>query len=193
MATLSDLGKKVRNTRHRLSTFFLQVHTGSFEFVNVGRIINASFSSEPVASSGDQDGRESSELFNITVSFAMLQTSNEELSLLEELAMPSDATNFPNGHNIYVSGSKVLTSDLNSALTGGEPDYTVLSDDSGEPYDPDGLYFKNVLLKPSPDIDLAGEESSIGVEFTGRLETSVMSGFDDTTTSSANHINVSPE
>jgi hypothetical protein len=156
--------------------------------------MNGSFSSEPVTSSADQDGRESSQLFNITVSFAMMQTSNEELSLLDELAMPSDTDKFPNGHRIYVSGSKLLTSELNSSLNGdGDPDYTTLGDDSSEPHDVDGLYFKNVLLKPSPDIDLSGEESSIGLEFNGRLETDALSGFDDNGTEDANHIVVSPE
>lgn len=197
MATLNDLAKKVRNTRHRLSTFFLQVYdsgTSAYEFVNIGRVMNGSFTSEPVTSSADQDGRESSQLFDLTVSYAMMQTSNEELSLLSELAMPSDGTNFPNGHRIYVSGGKLLTSQLNSALdANGDPDYTVLGDTSSDPHDVDGLYFKNVLLKPSPDIDLAGEESSIGIEFTGRVNTDVMSGFDDNTVSDANHIVVSPE
>lgn len=194
MATLTDLGKKVRNTRRRLSSFFLQVHTGSYEFVNMGRIINATFNSESIASSGDQDGRESAQLFDITVSFALLQTSNEELSLLEELAMPSDTTNFPNGHRVYVSGSKLLTSTLNSNLTGnGDPDYQVFGDTSSDPSDPDGLYFKNVLLKPSPEIDLSGDESTIGLEFTGRIETSVLSGLDDDTSSDGNHIVISPE
>ena len=194
MATLSDLAKRVRNTRHRLSTFFLQVYNSGYEFVNMGRVMNGSFSSEPVTSSADQDGRESSQLFNITVSFAMMQTSNEELSLLDELAMPSDASNFPNGHRIYVSGGKLLTSELNGALDGsGNPDYTVLGDTSSDPHDVDGLFFKNVLLKPSPDIDLAGEESSIGIEFTGRLETDALSGFDDNAQADANHIVVSAE
>lgn len=195
MATLSDLAKKVRNTRHRLSSFFIQVHTGSaYEFRSMGRVMNGSFTSEPVTSSADQDGRESSQLFNITVSFALMQTSNAEMALLDELAMPSDTTNFPNGHRIYVSGGKLQTSQLNSSLTGdGDPDYTVLGDDASEPHDVDGLYFKNVLIKPSPDIDLSGEESSIGLEFNGRLETDALSGFDDNSQSDANHIVVSPE
>ena len=189
---LSNLAKKVRNTRNRLSSFFLQVHTGSYEFVNMGRVMNGSFSSEPVTSSADQDGRESAQLFDITVSFAMMQTSNAELSLLSDLAIPSDTTNFPNGHRIYVSGSKLLTDTLNSNLidTGdnkGDPDYSALKSE-----DPDGLYFKNVLLKPSPDIDLAGDESSIGIEFTGRVNTDVMQGF-DRDESDANHIVISPE
>jgi hypothetical protein len=156
--------------------------------------MNGSFTSEPVTSSADQDGRESSQLFNITVSFALMQTSNAEMALLDELAMPSDTTNFPNGHRIYVSGGKLQTSQLNSSLTGdGDPDYTTLGDDSSDPHDVDGLYFKNVLLKPSPDIDLSGEESSIGLEFNGRLETDALSGFDDNGQSDANHIVVSPE
>jgi len=147
-----------------------------------------------VNSSADQDGRESSQLFNITVTLALMQTSNAELSLLDELAMPSDTTHFRNGHRIYVSGGKLLTSELNSALDGsGNPDYTVLGDDSTDPHDVDGMFFKNVLLKPSPDIDLSGEESSIGLEFNGRLETDALSGFDDETQADANHIVVSPE
>lgn len=193
MATLSDLGKKVRNTRHRLSSFFLQIYDGGYMFTNMGRVMNGSFTTDPITSSADQDGRESSQLFQVTVSFAMMQTSNAELSLLDELAMPSDVTNFPNGHRLYISGSKLKTSTLNSNLIGsganqGDPDYTSLSAE-----DPDGIYFKNILFKPSPEIDLSGDESSIGVEFTGRLNTEVMQGFADTSDETANHIVISPE
>lgn len=196
MATLADLGKKVRNTKHRLSSFFLQDHDGTnYTFRNMGRVMNASFESSPVTSSADQDGRESSQLFEITVSFALMQTSNTELALMEELAMPTDETNFPNGHRLYVSGSKLQTSTLNNNLTSsvtglqdGQPDYTQLSSE-----DPDGIYFRNVLLKPSPEIDLGGEESSIGVEFTGTVEHDAFAGFDDTSQEDGNWIVVSPE
>jgi len=194
MATLSDLSKKVRNTRHRQSSFFLQVYDTAYTFVNMGRVMNANFSSEPVTSSADQDGRESSQLFNITVTFALMQTSNEELSMMGDLAIPSDATNFPNGHRLYVSGGKLLTSELNSALTaGGDPDYTQLGDTATAPSDPDGFYFKNVLFKPSPDIDLSGGEAMIGLEFTGQLNLSALDGMDDKTVEDANHIVISPE
>jgi len=195
MATLSDLGKKVRNTRHRLSTFFIQDYDGSYLFRNAGRIMNGSFESTPVTSSADQDGRESSQLFDITVTFALMQTSNTELALMEEFAMPTDTDNFPNGHRIYVSGSKLQTSTLNNNLTSGvsdlqdgQPDYTQLSAE-----DPDGIYFRNVLLKPSPEIDLSGEESSIGLEFTGTVEQQAFNGFDDTTKEDGNWLVISPE
>ena len=161
----------------------------------MGRVINSSFTAEPVTSSQDQDGRGSAELFDITVSFALLQTSNEELSLSDALAVPPDREDFSNGHYIYVSGSKISTSELLKATysTNSFPDYTVLGDPSNEPYDPDGLYFRNVLLKPSPDIDLSGEESMIGVEFTGRVSTEQMNGLDDETQADANHIYLSSE
>lgn len=196
MATLADLGKKVRNTEHRLSSFFLQDHDGSnYLFRNMGRVINGSFETSPVTSSMDQDGRESSQLFEMTVSFALIQSSNVELALMEELAMPTDDTNFPNGHRIYISGSKLQTSTLNNNLTSGvsglqdgQPDYTQLSSE-----DPDGIYFRNVLLKPSPTIDLAGEESTIGLEFTAKVEHDAFVGFDDTTQEDGNWIVVSPE
>lgn len=194
MATLADFAKKVRNTKNRQSSAFLRVHTGSaYEFKNMGRIMDASFNAEPVASDADQDGRESSQLFDITVSFTLMQASNEELSQLSELAMPTDDTNYPNGHSLYFSGSKLLTSDLNASLDGNDlPDYTVLGVDGGVE-DPDGMFFQNVLLKPSAEISLDGETALIPIEFTGRLPLSAFTGFDDETASDANHIVVSPE
>jgi len=195
MATLSDLAKKVRNTKNRQSQAFLRVWQGSaYEFENVGRIMDSSFNAEPVASDADQDGRESSQLFDITVSFTMMQASNEELSLLTELALPTDETNYPNGHSIYFSGDNQLqTSTLNSNLTTDEhPDYTVFGDTTTDPSDPDGVYFRNILLKPSAEIDLSGETSMLPIEFTGRLPLSAFEGFDDNSLEDGNHINVSP-
>jgi hypothetical protein len=198
MASLADLSKKVRNTTHRNAQAFLrietEVDTGSdgnvdtieYSYVNVGRFMNASFSSEPVTSSADQDGRESSQLFNITVTLALMQTSNSELSLLEDLANPplNELGTYSNGHTIYFSGSnQVTTTDMNNAVdtSTGDLDFATLSD-------PNGLLFENVLFKPSPDIDLSGEESSIGLEFTGTVETQELNDLDTTQT-----ILVSPE
>lgn len=194
MATLSSLGKKVRNTTHRNSQAFLRIEQNDggspaaieYSYANFGRFMNASFSSEPVTSSADQDGRESSQLFNITVTFALMQTSNEELSLLSELALPDGGTldRYANGHTIYFSGdNQVTTSDMNNAVDSSTGDL-----DMGTLSDPDGLLFENVLLKPSPDIDLTGEESSIGLEFTGIVETQELDDLDTTQT-----ITVSPE
>lgn len=200
MANLSDLAKKVRNTKNRQSSAFLRVWTGSaYEFKNMGRIMDAAFNAEPVASEADQDGRESSQLFNITVSFTMMQASNEEISLLSELALPSDATNYANGHTIYFSGSKLLTSDLNASLTSGVsgvpddlPDYTVLGAPGGVE-DADGMLFRNILLKPGAEISLDSETSLIPIEFTGTLPLESFNGFDDETAEDANHIVVSPD
>jgi len=195
MATLSDLAKKVRNTVNRQSQAFLRVWTGSaYEFRNVGRIMDSSFNAESVSSDADQDGRESTELYDITVSFSMMQTTNEELSLLEELAIPTDEINYPNGHSIYFSGDNQLaTSTLNSKLTTGEhPDYTVFGDTTTDPSDPNGIYFRNVLLKPSTEINLSGDSSMIPVEFTGRLPLSAFSDLDNESLEDGNHIVVSP-
>jgi hypothetical protein len=200
MATLSDLGKKVNNTVSRQSSAFLRVWTGSaYEFKNMGRIMDASFNAEPITSEQDQDGRSSTQLWDITVSFVMMQASPEEISLLEELSVPTDETNYPNGHTIYFSGGKLLTSDLNSSLTSGVsgvdddlPDYTVLGA-SGGVYDPNGILFQNVLPNPGAEINLDSEVGTIPMEFTGRLPLSALSGFDDETSEDANHIVISPE
>jgi len=194
MASLSDLAKKVRNTTHRNAQAFLRLEQNDggspaaieYSYANLGRFMNASFSSEPVTSSADQDGRESSQLFNITVSLALMQTSNEELALLDDLAMGPLGTldRYLNGHTLYFSGSnQVTTSDMNNAVDSSTGDLNF-----GTLTDPDGLLFENVLLKPSPDIDLSGEESSIGLEFTGTVETQELSDLDST-----QRILVSPE
>ena len=191
MAALSDLAKKVRNTTHRNSQAFLRTETddgsGSIEYgiTNLGRFMNASFSSDPVTSSADQDGRESSQLFNITVSLALMQTSNYELSLLGQLAMPDPGSldRYLNGHSLYFSGTnQVTTAAVQAAIdtASGDIDFATLND-------PNGIFFKNVLLKPSPEIDLSGDESSIGLEFTGTVETGELSNLETTQT-----INISP-
>ena len=193
MATLSDLGKKVRNTRNRLSSLFITVVKGSINYYfaySLGRIMNASFSGEPVASSPDQDGRESAQLFDITVSFALMQTSSEELSLLEDLAMHPDPK-MSNGHFVYASGSKMSADDYDSVISkqDGLPDYTLLADkDSPGPYDPDGIFFKNALLKPSPEINLSGDESSIGIEIVGRIRLDTLRGFGDEDDPEGNYV-----
>lgn len=186
MATLADLAKKVRNTINRQSQAFLRVESWDstnsekdFEFVNMGRIMGGSFNAEAIASDADQDGRESSQLFNITVSFTMMQASNEELSLLSELALPSPGGNdlYSNGHTLYFSGSnQVSTADINGALTDDDsagigtnetlPDFGT---SAGQLDDPNGLIFENVLLKPGAEISLDSETSMIPIEFTGRV------------------------
>jgi hypothetical protein len=192
MASLTDLAKKVRNTVHRNAQAFLRIEENDggspasieYSWANLGRFMNASFTSDPVTSSQDQDGRESSQLFDITVSLALMQTSNAELSLLSELAMPSPGSldRYLNGHTLYFSGdNQVTTSDMNDAIDSSSGE-TTFGTGSGELDDPNGILFKNVLLKPSPDIDLAGEESSIGIEFTGTLETAELDNLDTSQT-----------
>jgi len=151
--------------------------------------VASSSSSDSIASSGDQDGRESAQLFDITVSLALMQTSNLELSLLSELAMPDpgELDRYLNGHTLYFSGdNQVTTADVNNALDTATGELS-FGTNAGELDDPDGLLFKNVLFKPSPDIDLAGDESSIGLEFTGTVETQELEGLENTQT-----INISP-
>lgn len=194
--TLITLAKKVRNTVNRQSSAFIRVWNSSesaYEFRNMGRITDGSVESEPVASDADQDGRESSQLFTFTVQFMMMQASSEEIEMLEDLALPEDETNYPNGHTIYFSGDKLLTSDLNASLTNDLPDYTILGDTGSDPSDPNGICFVNVLLKPSLSFNLDGETSMIGLEFTGRTSTKAFNGFDDNTQEDGNHIVISPE
>lgn len=163
MADLNTLAKRVRNTKTRRSNFFLRTYDsgGEATYVNMGRVKDASFESEPIVSDPDQDGRESVQAYNITLTFTMQQASNVELSMIPDLAMPP-ADEYPNGHTLYVSGhNKVTTDAVNASLD---------SDDlPGMLDDPDGIGFINVLLKPSPSIPLSEGESVIVVEMTGRV------------------------
>jgi len=153
-------------------------------WVSVGRFMNASFESTPVASSADQDGRESSELFDVTVTLSLMQTSNEELSLMDDLAIPDPQSYdfYLNGHTLYFSESnRITTTEMNNATDNATGNVT-FGTGSNELDDPDGLLFENVLLKPSPEIDLSGEESSIGLEFTGMVEQQELTDLDSTQT-----------
>lgn len=165
MADLNTLAKRVRNTRTRRSNFFLRTYGSTpseAQFVNMGRIQDASFEAEPIVSDADQDGRESVQAYNVTLTFTMQQASKDELGMIADLAMPP-VDLYPNGHTIYVSGhNKVTTAMVNDALD--EDDLPDMVDD-----DPDGIGFINVLLKPSPTIPLSDGVSLIVVETTGRV------------------------
>jgi hypothetical protein len=114
----------------------------------------------------DQDGRQSTQLWEVTVSFTMQQASNQELSLQQFLALPDDSS-YDNGHDIYVSGSK----DVSTTDVGDDP-----TDMGGS--DPEGILFENVLLNPSPQVNLSGEVSLIEVEFTAKLELDAFESLD---------------
>ena len=75
----------------------------------------------------------------------------------------------------------------------GLPDYTQLADPSTPVYDPDGIFFKNALLKPDIEINLSGEESSIGIEFTGRLSIDNLKGFGNENEVDGNYIVLSAQ
>ena len=157
-----------------------------YDYRNVGRIMDSSFNAEPVASDADQDGRESSQLFDVTLSFTMMQTSNEELSLLTDLALPDSEGGrfYANGHYIYFSGTnQVSTADVNAAVV-DDPDFRKdgalsFGTGAGELDDPNGMLFENVLFKPSAEIDLSGEASMLPIEFTGRLPLSEVGSLDN--------------
>jgi hypothetical protein len=161
-----------------------------FVWVNMGRFTSADFTSESVASEADQDGRESAQLFDVTASWSLMQTSNEELSLMGQFALPSpgDYGFYKNGHTIYFSGSnQVRTSDINAATDNATGEIT-FGTGNNELDDPDGIEFVNVLLKPSPEINLSGEDAMIALEFTGTVFTDEL---DDIETS--HKIVISPE
>jgi len=147
-----------------------------YEYTNMGRIMDASFNAESVTSDADQDGRESTQLYDVTVSFTLMQSSNEELSLLPDLAMPDTHGYrfYGNGHYVYFSGdNQTATSDVNAAIT-NDPDPSLdgtltFGSSVGQLDDPQGLLFQNVLLNPGTEIDLSGDQGMIPIEFTGRI------------------------
>jgi len=189
MATgIDELAKKVRQTAQRNSNAFLRIeswdNTNSeidFEFVNLGRIVDASVDSDPVATDADQDGRESASWMDLTVQLSMMQGSNVELSTIPDLAMPEDPNDnglYMNGHTIYFSGSNTITTtEVNNAL--GTDDDTAgvsanegriqFASDGGSLDDRDGIVFENVIMKPSPSIPFGGEASLIQLEMNGRV------------------------
>lgn len=142
-----------------------------YTFYNMGRIQGADFTSDPVTSEMDQDGRQSTQIWEATVSFTMQQASNEELAMQQNLALPDSIYGFyGNGHTLYVSGSKqVTTAEVNNGLDSstGVIDFGT---GAGQLDDPNGMVFKNALLNPSPQVNLSGDVALIEIEFTGRLE-----------------------
>ena len=104
------------------------------------------------------------------------------------LPSPGDYDFYKNGHTIYFSGSnQVRTSDINAATDNATGEIT-FGTGNNELDDPDGIEFVNVLLKPSPEINLSGEDAMIALEFTGTVFTDEL---DDIETS--HKIVISPE
>jgi len=194
MAGISSFSKKVNNTFNRNGSVFIRDGTGSF--VNAGRVKEASIEHDTITSDMDQDGRTSTQLLEMTAAFTLQQGTNVELSAVPDLARPdTNQTPFENGHVIYFAGNnQVSTSDVNgntfaSTNNGTLVDYTTISS-----LDENGLLFVNVLLNPSPSLDLSGGQSVIPVEFQARFPPKVYADFDPSgAVQDGNHIIVSPK
>lgn len=195
---ISDLTKQFENTLSRNGSVFIRAYNGgSPEFVNAGRVKNASVEHDRVDSDMDQDGRVSTQLFEMTASFTLQQASNLELEVIPDLARPdtSQGTVYDNGHVIYFAGTNQLaTSTVNNTDNvfddpNGDPlpDYSALASE-----DPNGLVFVNVLLNPGASLDLSGGENIIPVEFQARFPVDAYSGHADDSAEDGNHIVVSP-
>ncbi len=194
MAGISSFSKKVNNTFNRNGSVFIRDGSGSF--VNAGRVKEASIEHDTITSDMDQDGRTSTQLLEMTAAFTLQQGTNVELSAVPDLARPdTNQTPFENGHVIYFAGNnQVSTSDVNgntfsSTNNGTLVDYSTISS-----LDENGLLFVNVLLNPSPSLDLSGGQSVIPVEFQARFPPKVYADFDPGDGSQdGNHIIVSPK
>lgn len=157
MASFTTLVKKVANAKSRQTTAFIR--DGGTAWYNFGRVKNASISIEPVVGEKDVAGREMVQAFDITATFVMMQTSKDEIATLGSLAAP-DGVTYPNGHFIFFSDQPKATMAAGANPTG------------------DGFGFKNVLPKPSMNVQLNGEESMITIEFTGRVPVTAFDSFD---------------
>jgi hypothetical protein len=196
MAGISSFSKKVNNTFNRNGSVFIRDGSGSF--VNAGRVKEASIEHDTITSDMDQDGRTSTQLLEMTAAFTLQQGTNVELSAVPDLARPDTSqTPFENGHVIYFAGNnQVSTSDVNdsnntysSSNNGTLVDYSTISS-----LDENGLLFVNVLLNPSPSLDLSGGQSVIPVEFQARFPPKVYADFDPSgAAQDGNHIVVSPK
>ena len=192
MASLADLKKRIHNTPNRQAQCYIRAYNGaSYEFVNAGRITGTNVTIDEVAGDMDQDGREDSEMHDVTVSFTLQQASNKELSIIPDFVRPTPEDQFENGHVLYFTGSKISTSEVNNNLDSDLPDYTVFGDTSSEPSDPEGLVFVDAILKVTGEMDLTGGDSVITLEFTMRIRNSEFSDFDDETATDGNHIVIS--
>lgn len=197
MAGISSFSKKVNNTFNRNGSVFIRDGSGSF--VNAGRVKEASIEHDTITSDMDQDGRTSTQLLEMTAAFTLQQGTNVELSAVPDLARPDTSqTPFENGHVIYFAGNnQVSTSDVNSNTFSSTNNGTLVDYHTIKDVDENGLLFVNVLLNPSPSIDLSGGQSVIPVEFQARFPPKVYANFDpaDTATDAqdGNHIVVSPK
>jgi hypothetical protein len=167
-------------------TIYLQKE---YSYVNLGRVVDVSFTAEPLSSDADQDGRESAQTFDCTVQVTMMQASEVEMSLLPQLSMPSTQGYdfYRNGHTLYFSGQPQITeSDVNDAVV-HDPDpmlngNLVFGDQSDQLDDSRGLHFSEVMLKPTAEVNLQGENSLLPIEFTGRIVNDAFASIDTSQT-----------
>lgn len=157
----------------------------TYEYVNVGRVQESSFTAEPITSEQDQDGRTSTQLFDVTLSFTLMQTGTEEQESVPAFTRPDVGGNtdlYPRGHELYSSGhfmyfsgtSTVSTATVNAAVANDAEDAKdgeLQTDDTNFDLaeDVNGLVFQNILLNASPELNFSGDQSIIPLESMARL------------------------
>lgn len=165
MASFTTLVKKVSNARARQTTAFIRrtiddgggIGVDTYEYKTFGRIKNAGINFEPVVTEKDTAGREIELAWDVTATFVMMQTTDDEIAVMGSLAEPDDnATLYDNGYFVFFSDEPQTTSTVYLGEADGLP--SVL-----------GFGFDNVLIKPTLSVQLNAEESMITIEFSGRI------------------------
>lgn len=171
MADFTTLVKKVSNCKARQTTAFIRqtteggINPDTYTYRNFGRVKNAGITFEPVVTEKDTAGREIEMCWDVTATFVMMQTTDDEMAVLGSLAEPEDNSgHYDNGYFIFFSDEPQTSSTVYLGEADGLP--SVL-----------GFGFDNVLLKPSASIQLNAEESMITIEFSGRIGRDALNSF----------------
>jgi hypothetical protein len=154
-ASITAFAKAIEDIRARRGQVFVAPAATPAGLTTVGIVKDTSFAFEPVVYGPDNSGREFVKMFDVTISFALMQTGNNELQNLSAMASPSG-----NGLLLILTDKPVLdpvSPDTWADVVGAVPITSKIQ-------------VTNVSIKPTGMLNFSREESMITCEATFTVE-----------------------
>jgi hypothetical protein len=154
-ASITAFQKAIEDIRARRGQVFVAPAGAQATLTTVGIIKDTSFGFEPVVYGPDNSGREFVKMFDITISFALMQTGANELQNLSAMAAPSG-----NGLYLVITDKPVLDPVSPDTWADAVAAVPVTAK----------IQILNVSIKPTGSLNYSRDESMITCEATFTIE-----------------------
>lgn len=153
---LSAFQKDISRIKERQGSVFVY-DDANVVWQDIGQVKGVDLSWEPVNTEADTGGRTKMLAADVTITFVMQQTSDQELGALDSLSGNSTT----NGHQFKVTESNTAAADAGTAA---------------------GYEFNNCLANITGSVSFNGDESTMTVEINGRVPISELVNLGSTQT-----------